>query len=115
MFRQLNEIAAQPPVRRLSEEKRDAKFDVIGGRIVTTRYGPSVLLDLRDKKNRVFSSFLSKALTELIKNNQQRYERLFREDGGVVLIHQRNGKVKFEGPDDEREEPRHEDSSSPEE
>ncbi|KAJ8673575.1 hypothetical protein QAD02_013978 [Eretmocerus hayati] len=103
MFRQLNEVAAQPPVRKLSEEKKGAKFDVIGGKIVTTRYGPSVLLDLRNKKQQIFSVFLSKALTELIKNNQGRYERLFREDGGVQLTHQGNGKVKFNGPEDAEE------------
>ncbi|KAJ8677800.1 hypothetical protein QAD02_013587 [Eretmocerus hayati] len=115
MFRQLNEIAAQPPVRKYLEERGGAKFQVIGGKIVQTRYGPSVLLDLKDRKNHVFSSFLSKPLTEVIRSNQQRYERLFREVRGVTLINQGSGKVKFEAPEDGPEGPAREDSSSSEE
>ncbi|KAJ8674549.1 hypothetical protein QAD02_005811 [Eretmocerus hayati] len=115
MFRQLNGITARPPVRELSEENNGAKFQVIGKEIVQTRYGPSVLLDLKDKKNHVLSSCLSKPLTELIKSNQRQYEGLSGEDKGVTLINQGSGKVEFEAPENGLEESAREDSSSSEE
>ncbi|KAJ8684574.1 hypothetical protein QAD02_020366 [Eretmocerus hayati] len=108
MFRQLNQVASLPPIRKITDLKQGSKYQIKGGRIINTRFGPAVVLDLEDKRGRSFSSFLPKPLSELIRSDQQRYGRILRENGGASLLYKGSGKIEFidgEGEEHADEDP----------
>ncbi|KAJ8684506.1 hypothetical protein QAD02_020298 [Eretmocerus hayati] len=81
-----NQVASLPPIRKITDPKQGSEYRIKVGRLINTRFGPAVVLDLEDRRGGTFSSSLPKPLSDLIRSDQQRYGKILRGNGGASLL-----------------------------
>ncbi|KAJ8671818.1 hypothetical protein QAD02_003077 [Eretmocerus hayati] len=77
MFEELNQVTPFPDTRKVMDLEIDRPFWIEGAKVVDTKFGKKVVLDLLEKDGKKFFIYVPQAVNEVIQRNVDYYLKIF--------------------------------------